>query len=210
MNIDEINEKIINQESLTDDEVNYYLGTLNELVKEKYGLDNDIMKCQEISRFIYLDYAKHFDGDIFACEPFYNKDIGIDDLTHFSMFLKFKTTDGDKWYIFDPTTVQFKTSEYPLNGKKMDFESSLNERQIKLLNEFQSKGFVEVNASSLIDYTNIFVNALNNNGYNISKLETNKLLEEFCTNRNITFGNNPKSINSKTNSSKSNNNGKSK
>lgn len=210
MNINEINEKIKNQESLTDDEVNYYLGTLNEIVKKEFGLDNDIMKCQEISRFIYLGYTRHFDGDNFACEPFYNKDIGIDDLTHFSTFLKFKTTDGDKWYIFDPTIVQFKTSKYPLNGKKMDFESGLNERQIKLLNEFQSKGFVEVNASSLIDYTNIFVNALNNNGYNISKLETNKLLEEFCTNRNITFGNNRKSINSKTNNSKSNNNGKSK
>ena len=210
MNINEINEKIKNQESLTENEVNYYLETLNEIVKEKFDLDNDIMKCQEISQFIYLDYARHFYGDNFACEPFYNKDIGIDDLTHFSTFLKFKTTDSDKWYIFDPTAVQFKTSKYPLNGKKMDFQSSLNERQIKLLNEFQNKGFVEVNAGSLIDYTNIFVNVLNNNGYNISKLKTNKLLENFCTNKNITLGNNSKSINSKTNNSKSNNNGKSK
>lgn len=188
MNIDEINKKITNAETLSTEEVYYYLDYLNNTIIKKFNLnDTNIMQCMEISKYICIYYTRNFDmNDV--C-PFDTNDLGIRELVHYSTFIKFKTNEGYKWFIVDPTAIQFNTDKYPLGLERyIDIKNNLNDKQKILLEDFKTKGYTELTSRSLIDYTNIFVNALKNNAYEVDILETNNKLIDFCIKSGINFG----------------------
>jgi hypothetical protein len=188
MNIHEINEKISTGETLTTAEVNYYLKSLNEDINKKFGLDFNIMQCQEVSQRICFFYTTNFDEKNFKSVAFNNTDIDIYYLTHFSTFLKFKTDKGYKWFVVDPTGIQFNTDSYPMGqDKTINIKDYLNENQKALLESLKNNGYFELTSRNLIDYVNIFVDALKYNGYDISKLAIHKKLDDFCETHNITF-----------------------
>ncbi len=188
MNIHEINEKIKFGEPLSVDEVNYFLKWLNKDINIKFKLDDDIMQCQKICQMIYFIYTKNFDDEDFKCTPFITTDIGIHDLTHFFTILKFKTNKGYKWFLVDPSGVQFNTDSYPMEqDKTINIRNYLNEKQKLLLESLKSNGYFELTSRNFASYVNIFINALKYNGYDISKLKVHKKLDDFCKTHNITF-----------------------
>lgn len=189
MNIYDIDEKITNAEALSMKEVYYFLDHLNNTIITNSNLnDTNIMQCMEISGDIYNRYTTNFDMD--DVRPFDTNDLGIHELVHYSTFIKFKTNEGYKWFIVDPTAIQFDTDKYPLGLERyIDIKNNLNNNQKMLLEDFKTKGYTELTSRSLIDYTNIFIKALKNNGYDINILEANNKLTCFCIKSGITFGN---------------------
>ena len=171
MEIDKVSQKISNCESLTIDEVYYYLDNLTKEVIRRFNIDDgNLTKCREVCLAICYFYTKNFDQETFSSVPLNLSEIGIENLTHYTSFLKFKTDKGYKCFIIDPTMSQFDTDNYKSNDRKtLNINGNLNEEQLKLLSEFKQKGYVEANANNLTNFVNVFINALSLNNIKIDK-----------------------------------------
>ncbi len=186
MNINEIRKKIASLEILSDEEIKYCLDYLNSYIRYHMEKENSNMLCLKASQSLYdftfdnLDNYAQFSTEILGIE--------MNNFIHYSSFLRFNTNDGLKWFIVDPTAIQFDTDKYPLGlDYYIDIKNNLNEKQKVLLENFKTKGYVELTSRNLIDYTNIFIDTLNKNGYNISKLNANNKLIDFCNKFGIAF-----------------------
>lgn len=188
MNINEIRDKMSTHDILSKEEIKYCLDYLGNFIKDKMNEENSNKLCSEVSQGLYYFFIDNLHNYI----QFSTTEIGIkmDDFIHYSSFLRFKTSDGYKWFIVDPTAIQFDTDKYPLGLERyIDIKNNLNNNQKMLLEDFKTKGYTELTSRSLIDYTNIFIKALKNNGYDINILEANNKLTCFCIKSGITFDN---------------------
>lgn len=188
MNINEIRDKISTNDILSKEEIKYCLDYLGNFIKAKMIEKNSNKLCFEVSQGLYYFFIDNLHNYI----QFSIAEIGIkmDDFIHYSSFLRFKTNEGYKWFIVDPTAIQFDTDKYPLGLERyIDIKNNLNNNQKMLLEDFKTKGYTELTRRSLIDYTNIFIKALKNNGYDINILEANNKLANFCIKSGINFDN---------------------
>lgn len=182
MEISEIHSKILNKCELSMEEVYYYLDYLNKDVIRVTGLNEcNLTKCKEVCIIICFKYTYNFDGKDFSSVPLNLNEIGIDNLTHYTSFIRFKTTEGFKCYILDPTMPQFNSDEYMIdNGKIIDIKNNINETQEEIINDFKIKGYVEATPDNLVQFINIFINSLIKNGIHIDKKTIHENFSNFC------------------------------
>lgn len=157
MEINEINKKINNKELLTENEINYYLKCLNKQIKNDFNIEANPMQCKEIAFKVCYDYTRNFDQENFITVEFSTEDLKLEEITHLSSFLEFKTNNGYLCFIVDPTSIQFYTKNYHSNIGDINILDNLNTAQLNVLKELITNGYVKANINSLTNYINIFL-----------------------------------------------------
>ena len=140
--------------------------------KTRKDLDIDITKPKEASKCIdSIRYIENllYELDIpYELNKFPFSHINITNPYHISGILGLNTIDGSKYFIIDPTYVQFAVDEYPLNNNEL-YIPAINYLKTTIEQSFGFKmidnGFAPLNEDNLKMYIGSFISANNNTDY---------------------------------------------
>ena len=163
----EIERKIINQLSLTDEEVNTFLSFIcNEIRKscKIYNpMDTECKKCYETSSKFGRITLIRFGCDVELLDI--KKSLQIP-LTHYANFITFYIENNKKTYLVDMTYSQFFSDIIYLDNNELITDSYKIFEKIKnkpFVKQLREKGFIELNENILKEYINPFLELCNSN-----------------------------------------------
>lgn len=171
--------KIMNGESLTEEEAETYLNWVSKEIRKKQNIvnpyDTDCSKCFECSRDINVVMIG---SDVTFAPINIRNQLNIP-LTHYSTAITLEVNNQPKSYLIDLTYSQFFKTEFVLDnlnvGSIKDDTQNLDKKFFE--KELINKGFVELTDQSLKFYINNFLELSNIE----SKIIKNTRLNEFKT-----------------------------
>lgn len=179
MVLNDVLDKIVKHEKLTEDEIEYALSFIRETVINRLNNDfgNYRVRCQESSIYI-ADLSFKLD---FAYYGFTTSSLSMKELYHHFGIIGFNGINGPAWYLIDLTYEQFNTKKYPIYINNKSYNVVSPGEYISKENKHQliKKGYIKLTKSNFLDYIDSFMRS-----YSI-KLSVdkdavyNKLLSEF-------------------------------
>ena len=169
--------KIMNGGSLTEEEVETYLNWISKEVRKKQNIinpyDTDCLKCVECSREVNVVMMG---SDITFTPVNIRNQLNIP-LTHYSTAITLNVNNELKSYLIDLTYSQFFKNEFILDNSEIGSikHDSENVAKKNFEEELRNKGFVELTVENLKFYVNNFLEL----GKVDNKLIRNTRLKEF-------------------------------
>lgn len=169
--------KIMNGESITEEESLTYLNWISKGVRKKQNIvdpyDTDCLKCVECSREVNVVMMG---SDITFTPVNIRNQLNIP-LTHYSTAITLNVNNEFKSYLIDLTYSQFFVDQFVLDNSEIGSIKQDSERTDKKIfeDELRNKGFVELTDENLKFYVNNFLEL----GKIDNRLIKNTRLNEF-------------------------------
>lgn len=187
----EIERKILNNMSLTEDEVDKFLSFVCEQIRQKNRIynpmDNNCKVCYETSLGFGRVMLIRFGCDVEILDI---KKILLIPLTHYANIISFNVNGCKKTYLVDMTYSQFFGDTITLDENKEHGEKVVSTQRtfgkIKdelFVQQLRSNGFIELNESVLKQYIDAFLDLCNVKNKEQAYENMNKLL----TNNKINY-----------------------
>lgn len=162
-----------------------FLKTIINRVRNELGINlfhpETATQCFEAIRsFSYIIYSTNIPSIV---EQFPFKEIGLNNPIHQAGIVGIATNEGDKYFILDPTYIQFSMDKYTLNDNDtyippMHYLKTIEE--INFGKELTTNGFIPLTKNNLKIYIGSFIKANNAKLPYIDENEAlNKLIKQL-------------------------------
>ena len=154
----EIIEKVINCDILTQEEVDFVIDFIAKTVirnlKNNFNDDYET-KCDYSSQYL-LELSSKMNYAYYGYET---EQFLMPELKHHFGFVGFKTEVGPLWYIIDLTYKQFENENYPiaLNGTRITIEGPANKISDENKDLLLKKGYIKLTHRNLRVYIDSFI-----------------------------------------------------
>ena len=182
----EIERKILNNLSLTEDEVNIFLNFVCTSIRKEVGIedpmDTNCKECFNTSIMFGRLTLSRFGCDVEILNI--KKELEIP-LTHYANIISFNVNGNKKTYLIDMTYSQFFNDTFILDdidgtpGKVVYTDETFGKiKEEDFTKKLRYNGFIELNEIILKKYIDLFLNMCNQNNKNKAYSNIQKLLSK--------------------------------
>ncbi len=174
--LDYLENSIKQGNSVSIDEINYFLNNLVYLVRNKINInmDNFDYKC-DLSQSILYHYLSNITSDIHPCMT--QNQIADKVIGHSFLVVEFNVYNKNKSYIIDPTFIQFfKEDNCNISNFVIGKDNEVligpdpgyyvKEEDKEIITDFLNNGYMELNENTARIYGDVFLNTKQGRNYN--------------------------------------------